>query len=65
VQAGVIDLLQSQQVELVVAGTSFASVKTAEAGLGSPLWEQLNVPVLQLLSSSQKSRKLAEQQPRT
>ena len=52
VQAGVIDLLQSQQVELVVAGTSFASVKTAEAGLGSPLWEQLNVPVLQLLSSS-------------
>ena len=52
VQAGVIDLLQSQQVELVVAGTSFASVKTAEAGLGSPLWEQLNVPVLQMLSSS-------------
>ena len=52
VQAGVIDLLKSQQVELVVAGTSFASVKTAEAGLGSPLWEQLNVPVLQLLSSS-------------
>ncbi|MCH1458225.1 MAG: cobaltochelatase subunit CobN [Synechococcus sp. MOX_bin73] len=52
VQAGVIDLLRSQQVELVVAGTSFASVKTAEAGLGSPLWEQLNVPVLQLLSSS-------------
>ena len=52
VQAGVIDLLRSQEVELVVAGTSFASVKTAEAGLGSPLWEQLNVPVLQLLSSS-------------
>ena len=52
VQAGVIDLLRTQEVELVVAGTSFASVKTAEAGLGSPLWEQLNVPVLQLLSSS-------------
>ena len=52
VQAGVIDLLRSQNVELVIAGTSFASVKTAEAGLGSPLWDELDVPVLQLLSSS-------------
>ena len=52
VQAGVIDLLRNQHVELVIAGTAFASVKTAEAGLGSPLWEQLDVPVLQLLSSS-------------
>ncbi|BEV36237.1 cobaltochelatase subunit CobN [Synechococcus sp. M16CYN] len=52
VQVEVIDLLRSQNVEVVITGTSFASVRTSEAGLGSPLWEQLDVPVLQLLSSN-------------
>ena len=52
VQAGVHDLLQQQNAELVIAGTSFASVQTEQAGLGSPLWDRLDRPVLQLLSSS-------------
>ena len=33
--------------------TSFASVQFEEAGLGAPLWDQLGVPVFQLLCSSQ------------
>ena len=52
VQAGVHDLLNQQNAELVIAGTSFASVQTEQAGLGSPLWDRLDRPVLQLLSSS-------------
>ena len=52
VQAGVRDLLQSQQAQLVIAATAFASVRSEAAGLGSPLWESLDCPVLQLLSSS-------------
>ena len=52
VQAGVHDLLLQQRAELVIAGTSFASVQAEQAGLGSPLWDRLDRPVLQLLSSS-------------
>ncbi len=53
VQSGVVDLLQAEQVSVVIAGTSFASVRQQEAGLGSPLWEKLDRPVLQMLTSSQ------------
>ena len=60
VQRGVADLLQRERVEAVLCSTSFASVQFEEAGLGAPLWEQLGVPVLQLLCSSQpRSRWLA------
>ena len=52
VQAGVRDLLQSQNTQLVITATAFASVRSEAAGLGSPLWETLDCPVLQLLSSS-------------
>ena len=52
VQRGVADLLAREQVQAVLCCTSFASVQFAEAGLGAPLWEQLGVPVLQVLSSS-------------
>jgi len=51
VQQGVLDLLQQQHVELVITTTSFASVQFEEAGLGSPLWDRLDRPVLQLLTS--------------
>ena len=51
VQSGVGDLLRSQSVQLVIAGTAFASVRSEKAGLGSPLWEALDRPVLQLLNS--------------
>ena len=53
VQRGVADLLQRETVQAVLCSTSFASVQFEEAGLGAPLWEQLGVPVLQLLCSSQ------------
>lgn len=41
-----------ENVAVVITGTSFASVRHEDAGLGSPIWEHLNRPVLQLLSSS-------------
>ena len=59
VQRGVADLLAREQVEAVLCCTSFASVQLAEAGLGAPLWEQLDVPVLQLLSSGRDRRSWA------
>jgi cobaltochelatase CobN len=52
VQRGVADLLGREAVQAVLCTTSFASVQFEEAGLGAPLWEALNVPVLQLLCSS-------------
>ena len=52
VQAGVRDLLAREEVAVVITGTSFASVRQEDAGLGSPPWEQLDRPVLQLLCSS-------------
>ena len=51
VQRGVGDLLAREQVEAVLCGTGFASVQFEEAGLGAPLWDQLGVPVLQMLCS--------------
>ncbi|HYP04120.1 MAG TPA: cobaltochelatase subunit CobN, partial [Cyanobium sp.] len=51
VQRGVGDLLSREAVEAVLCTTGFASVQFEEAGLGAPLWEQLQVPVLQLLCS--------------
>ena len=53
VQSGVLSLFQQQEVDAVITATSFASVQFAEAGFGAPLWDQLDRPVLQLLSSSQ------------
>lgn len=51
VQRGVADLLGRERVQAVLCGTGFASVSFEEAGLGAPLWEQLGVPVLQVLCS--------------
>ncbi|MFM7465688.1 MAG: cobaltochelatase subunit CobN [Cyanobium sp.] len=51
IQAGVGDWFAKEQVEAVLCATAFASVTAAEAGLGSPLWDRLDVPVLQLLTS--------------
>jgi cobaltochelatase CobN len=51
VQQGVADLLAREGVEVVLTATGFASVRFEEAALGSPLWDRLGVPVLQLLTS--------------
>jgi cobaltochelatase CobN len=56
VQRGVADLFRRDAVQAVLCSTSFASVQFEEAGLGAPLWEALNVPVLQLLCSTQSRR---------
>ena len=56
VQRGVGDLLARERVEVVLTATGFASVRFEEAGLGAPLWDQLGVPVLQLLASSRPRR---------
>ncbi|UPM50528.1 cobaltochelatase subunit CobN [Synechococcus sp. A10-1-5-1] len=53
VQRGALDLLQREQVDAVLCTTSFASVQFAEAGLGAPLWEELGVPIFQVLCSTQ------------
>ncbi|MEA5441065.1 cobaltochelatase subunit CobN, partial [Cyanobium gracile] len=60
VQRGVADLLGRERVEAVLCGTGFASVSFEEAGLGAPLWEQLGVPVLQVLCSG-RSREAWQQ----
>ena len=60
VQRGVADLLGREAVEAVVCTTSFASVQFEEAGLGAPLWERLDVPVFQLLCSSQSRETWAD-----
>jgi cobaltochelatase CobN len=53
VQRGVEQLLGRERVQAVLCCTSFASVQFEQAGLGAPLWEALDVPVLQLLLASQ------------
>ena len=52
VQKGVLSHFRQQDVALVITATSFASVQFEQAGFGAPLWDQLDRPVLQLLSSS-------------
>ena len=51
VQQGVAHLFEQQNVEAVLTTTSFASVQFEDAGIGSVLWNELDVPVLQVLSS--------------
>ena len=51
IQAGVAHWFIQEQVEAVLCATAFASVTAAEAGLGAPLWDRLDVPVFQLLTS--------------
>ncbi len=60
VQQGVGDLLEREAVEAVLCATGFASVQFEEAGLGAPLWERLQVPVLQLLCSGRSQRSWQE-----
>lgn len=56
VQQGVGNLLARERVGAVLCGTGFASVSFEEAGLGAPLWERLDVPVLQMLTSGRPRR---------
>ncbi len=56
IQEAVQRTLHRESVQLVVCSTSFASVQFQEAGLGAPLWDDLDVPVLQLLSSGRSKQ---------
>mgnify|MGYP001165270808 CR=1 FL=1 len=60
VQKAVKDLYRQQAVELVITTTSFASVQFSEAGLGAPLWDDLDRPVLQMLSSGRSRERWQE-----
>ena len=60
VQDGVLRHFRQQRTEVVITATSFASVQFEQAGFGAPLWDQLDQPVLQLLSSSSPRRLWAE-----
>ena len=60
VQKAVKDLYRQQAVELVITTTSFASVQFSEAGLGAPLWDDLDRPVLQMLSSGRSRERWHE-----
>ncbi len=60
VQRGVGDLLEREAAEAVLCSTGFASVQFEDAGLGAPLWERLQVPVLQLLCSGRSRRSWQE-----
>ena len=60
VQSAVKDLCRQQHVELVITSTSFASVQFSEAGLGAPLWDDLDLPVLQMLSSGRSRERWQE-----
>ena len=51
-QQAVRDHFQQAAVEAVICCTGFASVQADRAGDGAPLWQQLGVPVIQLLISS-------------
>jgi len=53
VAAGVRHLLARERVAAVLCGTAFASVLFDEAAQGAPLWDELGVPVLQVLASTQ------------
>ncbi len=59
VQQGVADLLHREGVQGVLCTTSFASVQFEEAGLGAPLWDRLNVPVIQVLCSTRSREQWA------
>lgn len=60
VQRGVGDLLEREAAEAVLCSTGFASVQFEDAGLGAPLWERLQLPVLQLLCSGRSQRSWQE-----
>ena len=60
VQEAVRDLCRQQDVEVVITSTSFASVQFSEAGLGAPLWDDLDRPVLQMLSSGRSRQRWLE-----
>ncbi|MEB3233958.1 MAG: cobaltochelatase subunit CobN [Cyanobacteriota bacterium] len=49
---GVLHLLAREGVDAVLCGTAFASVQAEAAALGAPLWDQLGVPVFQILAST-------------
>ena len=51
-QQAVRDHFDHAAVEAVICCTGFASVQADRAGDGAPLWQQLGVPVIQLLISS-------------
>tara|TARA_Y100001968_G_scaffold333732_1_gene398819 strand:+ start:1597 stop:5349 length:3753 start_codon:yes stop_codon:yes gene_type:complete len=51
IQSKILDLFKKESVKIILTSTSFASVEFEDALNGCPLWDKLDVPVLQLLTS--------------
>ncbi len=60
IQEAVLREFQAQKVQVVVSTTAFASVQFQEAGFGAPLWDDLDCPVLQLLTSGRSKQSWEE-----
>jgi len=56
VKQNVSKILHKENVSAVITSTSFSSVESKAASSGVPLWDDLNVPVFQLLTSSQNKQ---------
>ncbi len=52
VQAIVFSKFKKENVRAVITTTSFSTVEFDQANLGSPLWDGLDIPVFQILTSS-------------
>ncbi len=52
VQGKIINLYKKEKIDVVITSTSFASVQFNEHLSGGSIWDELNVPVMQLLTSS-------------
>ncbi len=57
IQKDVIRIFRKEQVKAIACTTSFASVDVEETNYGKQIWDILNVPVFQLITST-KSKKL-------
>ena len=52
VQNNVSNIIKRESIKAVLISTSFSSVEINEASSGVPLWDELDIPILQLLTSS-------------
>ncbi len=56
VQKAIIDIFKRENISVLLTTTSFSSVRSFENGLDSTIWDEIGVPVLQLLSSSRTKK---------
>ncbi|WP_320667711.1 cobaltochelatase subunit CobN [Prochlorococcus sp. MIT 1307] len=52
VKSTVCEILSNEKVKAILTTTSFSSVEFNDASSGAPLWDKLNIPIFQMLTSS-------------